>query len=551
MCLYGSKAFNIASTSSSDNHFSTILNDFWQYNNPTNRITDSPSQRTPASLNHYSTKNTTHQWSSLLEKNADINQFINPETHALESDSTDKFDNVIPYHRRHAKRNSLPTGVSSNRTEIPSKQPSVHTTTVGDPWETINTLSPYPNLSRTAKSSPNANSRPTTARSAQFISGGNFYYDGTTYSTNDAFNLSSNPNAEKTIYLDFDGADLTSTAWSVSSLPAYSLDNDFNRFSTTEREAIIEIWQRVSADFAPWDVNVTTAEPSNDSLSRSSYSDDIYGTTALITSDTPSWFYSGAGGVAYLYAFDDTSNYYKPALTFADRLSNNTKYIAEATSHEIGHNLGLSHDGTEGGSAYYSGTSGINWAPIMGVGYYKDRVTFGRSSDYSNGNEDENDFQIFANSGLTWWDASSESDNSTAEATPLTFNLTTTYNNDTAAYTSSIDLTDAGGDGTPDIDYYQFSANTNSEYSFTVSNALLSSIGIDNNVDILSDWEGNLLSLIKLYDSELNLLETSQTSTSSNSFTYTTTSAGTHYISIEADPSPIDNSPSWGNLGGY
>ena len=149
---------------------------------------------------------------------------------------------------------------------------------------------------------------------------------------------------------------------------------------------------------------------------------------------------------------------------------------------------------------------------------------------------------------MTWWDASSESDNSPAGATPLTFNLTTTYNNDTAAYTSSIDLTDAGGDGTPDIDYYQFSANTNSEYSFTVSNALLSSIGIDNHVDILSEWEGNLLSLIKLYDSELNLLETSQTSTSSNSFTYTTTSAGTHYISIEADPSPVDNSPTWGNL---
>ena len=124
VCLYGSKAFNIASTSSSDNHFSTILNDFWQYNNPTNRITDSPSQRTPASLNHYSAKNTTHQWSSLLEKNADISQFINPETHALESDSTDKFDNVIPYHRRHAKHNSLPTGLAAIEPKSPQNNPA-------------------------------------------------------------------------------------------------------------------------------------------------------------------------------------------------------------------------------------------------------------------------------------------------------------------------------------------------------------------------------------------------------------------------------------------
>ena len=105
----------------------------------------------------------------------------------------------------------------------------------------------------------------------------------------------------------------------------------------------------MSADYAPWDVNVTTKEPEASALSRSSASDTTYGTTALITSNTPSSFYSGAGGVAYVGIFDYTSDLYKPALTFADRLSNNSKNIAEATSHEIGHNLYLYHEESAAG----------------------------------------------------------------------------------------------------------------------------------------------------------------------------------------------------------
>ncbi len=49
----------------------------------------------------------------------------------------------------------------------------------------------------------------------------------------------------------------------------------------------------------------------------------------------------------------------------------NEKYTAEAISHEVGHTLGLSHDGritpSEG---YYAGhgSGDTGWAPIMGVG---------------------------------------------------------------------------------------------------------------------------------------------------------------------------------------
>lgn len=126
---------------------------------------------------------------------------------------------------------------------------------------------------------------------------------------------------------------------------------------------------------------------------------------------------SSSGGVAYVGSFAKYSGYYSPAFIFATSLSNSTKYVWEAASHgrveegreegmggsihstvtqhlqctcndavstryrapvlsppspppsihtEIGHTLGLNHDGVTGGSAYYSGSSNKLWAPIMG-----------------------------------------------------------------------------------------------------------------------------------------------------------------------------------------
>ena len=54
---------------------------------------------------------------------------------------------------------------------------------------------------------------------------------------------------------------------------------------------------------------------------------------------------------------------------------NNEKNIAEAISHEVGHNLGLSHDGISA-SGILHGQG--NQAPIMGVGYYEPIVQWSR-----------------------------------------------------------------------------------------------------------------------------------------------------------------------------
>jgi hypothetical protein len=112
-------------------------------------------------------------------------------------------------------------------------------------------------------------------------------------------------------------------------------------FSTAELQRIQAIWQRVAEDFAPFDVNVTTEAPAPDKLTRSSSTDQVFGTTVLITKSSGVYNCS-CGGVAYIGVFDDTGDFYKPALVFYNQLgAGNEKYVAEAISHEAGHNMGL------------------------------------------------------------------------------------------------------------------------------------------------------------------------------------------------------------------
>ena len=165
-------------------------------------------------------------------------------------------------------------------------------------------------------------------------------------------------------------------------------------------ERIQAIWQRVVEDYAPFDVDVTTEAPPADRLTRSGSTDNVFGTTVLITSSTGVYSCS-CGGVAYLGIFDDTSDFNKPALVFYNQLGGgNEKYVAEAISHEAGHNMGLSHDGTAS-TGYYQGhgSGATGWAPIMGVGYYQALVQWSKG-EYSGANNVEDDFVVMAANGL-------------------------------------------------------------------------------------------------------------------------------------------------------
>ncbi len=90
----------------------------------------------------------------------------------------------------------------------------------------------------------------------------------------------------------------------------------------------------------------------------------------------------------------------QPVWVFPANLSN-AKDIAEAASHEVGHTLGLSHDGTTrdvANAEYYRGQG--PWAPLMGVGYYHP-LTQWSGGDYDTATNTEDDISIMLSSGLS------------------------------------------------------------------------------------------------------------------------------------------------------
>jgi hypothetical protein len=215
-------------------------------------------------------------------------------------------------------------------------------------------------------------------------------------SKTDAFSLHSKPGAKNIIYLDFDGMDITNTAWNegrASTLyaQAYDTDSSPGTFSDSELNAIAEIWHRIAEDYMPFNVDVTTKKPNR------------FGATVgriLITKNVdkkqvamPS---SSSGGIAYadVWGYPNYA-YYSPALVYYNNLGNGyAPYVAEAGAHEMGHNLGLSHDGTST-TGYYAGlgSGAVSWAPIMGSSYSKN-VTQWSKGEYPDANQKQDDVAI-------------------------------------------------------------------------------------------------------------------------------------------------------------
>jgi PKD repeat protein len=242
-------------------------------------------------------------------------------------------------------------------------------------------------------------------------SGSDLAVSNVIYPPEQTFVLHSRPGSKRKIYLDFNGHTTTASAWNtsyaISSIvsPAFDTDGVPGTFSTNEIAVVQNIWRRVAEDYAAFDVDVTTEQPSADQMTRLSLSDDTYGARALITRNFTIGTAKGncgCGGFAYVGVFDNTNETYKTAFIFQDMLGNSEKNIAEAVSHEVGHNLGLSHDGTAT-LGYYSGHgAGVTgWAPIMGVGYSKELVQFSKG-EYQGANNKEDDFVVMQSNGVVF-----------------------------------------------------------------------------------------------------------------------------------------------------
>jgi autotransporter-associated beta strand protein len=327
--------------------------------------------------------------------------------------------------------------------------------------------------------------------------------DPSPFDTSQAFLLHSRPGANRVIYLDFNGhIDNTPGNWTEGAYaPPFDVDGDETTFNATELNRIIGVWQRVAEDFAMYDINVTTEDPGIEALRKTNSSDAVYGIRVCIGGSSSDWYSGGAGGVAFVGSFDSSNDV--PCWVFPKSLGNSEKNIAEAASHEVGHSLGLSHDGIEGGTGYYSGHG--NWAPIMGVSYSKP-ISQWSKGEYANPNNPQDDLAVMLTQGAVY----RPDDHGGAVATA------TRLSSDASGITVSGVI-----ERTTDLDFFRVDA---------VGGSLAISA-------TPAPRGGNLRVEVKLYDAAGTLLQTAtsaDTSAGTQPVTLTrTVSAGVFYFSVD------------------
>ena len=199
-------------------------------------------------------------------------------------------------------------------------------------------------------------------------------------------NLNSYSSASAVIFLDFDGHTVENTSWNYNG-------TIYCGASGLNNSQITEIFNRVAEDYRPFNINITTdstkylAAPANKRM-------------RVILTVSSGW-YGATGGVSFISSFTWGDN--TPCFVFSALLGNNSKYISEAVSHEAGHTLGLYHQASYNNCVltseynYGTGSGETGWAPIMGVGYYKNSTTWFDGPNPYGCNNSQHDLDIITN----------------------------------------------------------------------------------------------------------------------------------------------------------
>jgi len=284
--------------------------------------------------------------------------------------------------------------------------------------------------------------------------------------------LNSYPSAQATIYLDFDGHYVQGTPWNWSG----PINAQSAALSSAE---ILTIYNRVAEDFAIFNLNITT-----DSTVYLAALPTLR--MRIIVTPTSQW-YGSAGGVSFVASFNWGNE--TPAWVFSSLLGNNVKKISEAISHEAGHTLGLQHqsifDTSCNKTTEYSGGQGsgeIGWAPIMGVGYFKNLTTWYNGTSAMGCTSFQSDIDVIAGA-------------------PNNFGLRADDHSDTHAGASSVNIGVAFSatgiiNNSSDRDVFKFDLGNTNNFRLTAIPQNVGSSNAGANVDIkvsLLDQNGDTI----------------------------------------------------------
>jgi len=326
--------------------------------------------------------------------------------------------------------------------------------------------------------------------------------------------LNSRPGAPVTLVLDFDGHSEDDPGWinfrddgltGNVLTPAYDIDGDYTTFSAEEMRRIEEIWYRVSEDYAPFDVNVTTIEPAS--------VNDFEAVLVSIGGDG-AWA-PPAGGWGVVGGFNNSGS--NTAYVFSE-LFGAPHDIASAVSHEAGHEFGLGHhstwnaDGTKN-QEYNPGNA--NRAPLMGVGYYTTRDVWDNSEGSAAANQLQDDLAILTG------------------AQNRTFKFRTDLQGDTTTTAADLLVTNpqvsARGviEQSNDRDWFRFETNTG-PISFTAEGLNLRKIYNDPALTLGT----NLDIVLSLYDSDGNVIASNTPANSLSAALTANVQQGTYFIGV-------------------
>lgn len=327
--------------------------------------------------------------------------------------------------------------------------------------------------------------------------------------------LSSYPSASAVLFLDFDGHTVANTSWNYAGpivCAPSGLDNT----------KITSIFNRVAEDYRPFNINVTTdstkylAAPNNRRM-------------RVILTTTWEW-YGAAGGVAFIGSFtwgDDT-----PCFVFSGQLGYNVKFISEAAAHEAGHTFGLYHQSQYDANCvkisdyhYGTGTGEIGWAPIMGVGYYKNFTLWNNGPNPYGCNNLQSDLSVITTgNGFSFRSDDHASSFNQATSAPFSNNQFTVN----GVITQSTDQ-----------DMFKFTMPASNRF---VLNAIPYNVGTGN--------EGSDLDLqVTLFNSSQNVLNVFNPGTLLSSVIDTTLNSGTYYLRVEGRGNIY--APNYASLGSF